>query len=333
MEKQNRDPDSRKIVITLGDPGGIGIEVALKALVSKEIEGIEKIVFIGDVVVLKEALRMLDYSLDIKEILKTEEGIFEKGVVNIFSLGMLKSFEKCRATSGGGRASFEYIKKAVEIVLSGEADAMVTAPISKEALKMAGINYPGHTEMLADLTDTKDIAMMLCGDQLKVILVTIHCPLKEVPDLISHERVLRTIRLANRAAFMLGMESPKIAVSGLNPHSGESGIFGIEEINEIQPAVKNAKELGINVTGPYPPDIVFHNAYKGEIDIVVSMYHDQGLIPLKMIAFERGVNITIGLPIIRTSPDHGTAYDIAWKGIADPASMIEAIKMAKRLRL
>ena len=175
--------------------------------------------------------------------------------------------------------------------------------------------------------------MMLAGGPLRVILVTIHTSLKSVADLIKREKVLKTIRLAKRACDMLEIKEPRIAVAGLNPHAGESGIFGDEEQREIIPAIEDAKELGIPVTGPYPPDTIFHKAYNGELDIVVCMYHDQGLIPLKMIAFDKGVNVTVGLPFVRTSPDHGTAYDIAWKGIANPSSMIEAIKMAVRLRL
>ena len=169
---------------------------------------------------------------------------------------------------------------------------------------MAGMKWHGHTEMLAELTDTKDYAMMLVGEPLRVILVTIHTPLRSVPDMITRESVLKTIKLAKKACDMLRIENPKIAVAGLNPHAGEAGIFGDEEKNEIIPALEEAKKLGMPVTGHYPPDIVFHKAYKGEIDIVVCMYHDQGLIPLKMIAFDMGVNVTVGLPFIRTSPDH-----------------------------
>ncbi len=187
--------------------------------------------------------------------------------------------------------------------------------------------------MLAELTATRDYAMMLVGEPLRVILVTLHTALKNVPSLITKEAVLKTIRLARKACDMMGIEKPRIAVAGLNPHAGESGIFGREEIQEIKPALDEARKNGIIVEGPYPPDIIFHKAYHGALDIVVSMYHDQGLIPLKMIAFDKGVNVTVGLPIIRTSPDHGTAYDIAWKGIANPSSMIEAIKMAIALRL
>ena len=210
---------------------------------------------------------------------------------------------------------------------------MVTAPISKEALKMAGMTWPGHTEMIAELTGTRDYAMMLVGGPLRVILVTIHTALRNVPDMIKQDTVLKTIRLARRACNMLGIKAPRIAVAGLNPHAGEAGMFGDEEIREIIPAIEAARLEGIEATGPFPPDTVFHKAYKGEVDIVVCMYHDQGLVPLKMIAFDTGVNVTVGLPIIRTSPDHGTAYDIAWSGKADPSSLIEAVRLASQMGL
>jgi 4-hydroxythreonine-4-phosphate dehydrogenase len=182
--------------------------------------------------------------------------------------------------------------------------------------------------MLAELSGTKDFAMVLCGGPIKVILVTIHTALRNVPDMITKKRVLKTIIMANKTCTLMGLAKPRIAVAGLNPHSGEAGILGSEEMDEIYPAVREAQEMGIPVSGPYPPDTLFHTIYNGEFDITVCMYHDQGLIPLKMIAMDTGVNMTVGLPFIRTSPDHGTAYDIAWKGTANPSSMIEAIKMA-----
>jgi 4-hydroxythreonine-4-phosphate dehydrogenase len=252
----------------------------------------------------------------------------------MIDLALLNSFQKGMPTAEGGRASAEYIRKAVELAVNKQVDAVVTAPISKEALKMAGMNWPGHTEMIAELTGTKDYAMMLAGGPLRVILVTIHTALRNVPDLVTKEKVLKTIRLAKKACSMLGIGHPRIAVAGLNPHAGEAGIFGDEETREIVPAIEAAAREGISATGPFPPDTVFHKAYKGEVDIVVCMYHDQGLVPLKMIAFDKGVNVTIGLPIIRTSPDHGTAYDIAWSGStgkADPSSMIEALKLASHM--
>jgi 4-hydroxythreonine-4-phosphate dehydrogenase len=225
------------------------------------------------------------------------------------------------------------IRRALELTLSGKADAMATAPVSKEALRMAGFPWPGHTEMLAELTGTAEYAMMLMGGPLRVILVTIHEALRDVPSLVTRESVLKTLRLAVRAGRMLSIERPRLAVAGLNPHAGEAGLFGEEEAQSIIPAMEEARAEGIPAEGPFPPDTVFWRASRGEFDIVVSMYHDQGLIPLKLLAFDTGVNVTVGLPVIRTSPDHGTAYDIAWKGRAEPSSMVEAVKTAVNLRL
>ena len=341
----------KKLAITMGDPGGVGPEIIVKALCSSKLKNVCIPIVIGDVDVVAEALSLLNLPLKLKIIKSPDESKPTKGSIEVINVippnpplikggvksGIVKGgmgrFEKCKPTPEGGRASVSCIKKAVELALNKEVAGIVTAPISKEALKMAGFKWPGHTEMLADLTNTKDYTMMLIGKPLRVILVTIHTALKNVPSLITKSKVLKTIRLAKKACDMLNIRNPRIAVAGLNPHAGEAGIFGDEEIKKIIPAVKEAIKEGIPVSGPYPPDTIFHKAYKGEVDIVVCMYHDQGLIPLKMIAFDKGVNITIGLPFVRTSPDHGTAYDIAWKGIANPSSMIEAIKLAARLKV
>jgi len=323
----------KKIAITMGDPGGVGPEIITRALYCAEIRDFCTSIVIGDKAVLEEAIGLTKLPLKIKITKSPSEAKAEIGIIELIDMGLINRFEKNKADTENGRACAGYIEKAVEFALSKKVDGIVTAPISKEALKMAGFKWPGHTEMLAELTDTKDYAMMLVGGSLKVILVTIHTSLRKVPDMITREHVLKTIRLAKKACDMLDIKNPEIAVAGLNPHAGEAGIFGDEEIREIIPAIEDAKKQGILTTGPFPPDTIFHKAYKGEIDIVVCMYHDQGLIPLKMIAFEEGVNVTVGLPFIRTSPDHGTAYDIAWKGIANPSSMLEAIKMAARLKL
>ena len=325
--------DMKKIAITMGDPAGVGPEIIVKALYCAEIRNFCSPVVVGDRVVMEEALSLLKLPVKLRLIKSPEEAVSDIGSIELIDMGVIKKFEKGKPTAENGRSCVSYVKKAVTLALNKEVDAIVTAPVSKEALKMAGVRWPGHTEMLAELTGTEDYAMMLTGGTLRVILVTIHTPLRSVPDMIKKERVLKTIRLAKKACEMLRIKNPRIAVAGLNPHAGESGIFGDEEIKEIIPAIEGAKKQGISVTGPHPPDTIFHKAYKGEVDIIVCMYHDQGLIPLKMIAFEEGVNVTIGLPIIRTSPDHGTAYDIAWKGIANPSSMLEAIKMAARLRI
>ncbi|HBR22507.1 MAG TPA: 4-hydroxythreonine-4-phosphate dehydrogenase PdxA [Nitrospiraceae bacterium] len=323
----------KKIAITMGDAAGIGPEIIAKALYCVEIRDFCAPVVIGSRIVMQEAIDLLNLPLKLRIIESPDECTSGIGTIELIDEGTSGGFEKGKATAMNGKACVIYIKKAVELALNKKIDGIVTAPISKEALKMAGMKWHGHTEMLSELTNTKDYAMMLVGEPLKVILVTIHTPLRSVPDMITRESVLKTIKLAKKACSMMGIENPRIAVAGLNPHAGEAGIFGDEERNEIIPAIEEAKKLGIPVTGPYPPDTVFRKEYKAEIDMVVCMYHDQGLVPLKMIAFEEGVNVTVGLPFIRTSPDHGTAYDIAWKGIANPSSMLEAIKMATRLEI
>jgi 4-hydroxythreonine-4-phosphate dehydrogenase len=323
----------KKLAVTMGDPGGIGPEVVVKALHSAEVRDICMSVVVGDSSVIAEMVRHLKLPLKVRTIEDLEEAKHMKGTIDILDVPAASPFNKNRPTAEGGSACVGYIKKAVELALNKHVKGIVTAPIAKEALKMAGCRWPGHTEMLADLTGTKDYAMMLTGGPLRVILVTIHTALKNVPDSITKQKIVKTIRLAKKASGMLGMKKPRIAVAGLNPHAGEAGMFGDEELKKIVPAIKMAAREGIAVSGPYPPDTIFHKAYKGEIDIIVCMYHDQGLIPLKMIAFDTGVNVTVGLPFVRTSPDHGTAYDIAWKGIADPSSMIEAIKLAVKLKI
>ncbi|MBF0558052.1 MAG: 4-hydroxythreonine-4-phosphate dehydrogenase PdxA [Nitrospirae bacterium] len=311
----------RKIAITIGDPAGIGPEVVLKAIMSNDIAGLCQPVIIGDRAVIEEAVERFDFPVSPEYI----------EIVNVGEITD-REFIKGRPTDTGGRAAAAYIKKAVDLALNNSVDAIVTAPISKESLRMAGFQWPGHTEMLAELTGSKDFAMVFYSDNLRLILVTRHTALRNVPSMITKDKVLKTIVLARKACDLMDIEGPRIAVAGLNPHSGEAGIFGSEEIDEIEPAVKEARQLGMPVSGPYPADALFHRAYKGEFDIIVCMYHDQGLIPFKMIAFDKGVNITVGLPIIRTSPDHGTAYDIAWKGIASPSSIIEAIKLSVKMR-
>lgn len=317
----------------MGDPAGIGPEVIVNALRNPEVQTICHPIVIGDQSVMKEALQVCNASINLVPVRSLSDTYPSSGTVRIIDTGELKGFRKGGPSAEGGRACAGYIKKAVELAMDRQVDAIVTAPISKEALKMAGQKWHGHTEMLAELTDTTDYAMMLAGGPLRVILVTIHMAIREVPQRITRKAVLKTIRLAKKACDMMGISSPRIAVAGLNPHAGEAGIFGREEIDTITPAIEDAIKEGLPVTGPYPPDAIFHKAYKGDVDIIVSMYHDQGLIPLKMVCFDTGVNVTIGLPVIRTSPDHGTAYDIAWKGIAKPSSMIEAIRLAARLKL
>ncbi|MBU1487204.1 4-hydroxythreonine-4-phosphate dehydrogenase PdxA [bacterium] len=313
------------IGITLGDVAGIGPEVVFKALGEASVFRECRPVVIGDGEAIAECgMRNAECGI-IKEI---SEAQFEPGIVNVLDLGnKLGEFKIGRVNKITGAAAISYIKKAVELALKGEIKAVVTAPISKEAINLAGYKYPGHTELLAELTGTEDFAMMLACPTLRVVLVTTHLPLAKVPGLLSRERIMTTIRLTNKALIQLGIPAPKIAVAGLNPHAGEGGLFGREEEEIIAPSVKAAREEGIDVEGPYPPDTVF----RLKSDAVVVMYHDQGLIPIKLLAFEEAVNVTLGMPIVRTSPDHGTGFDIAGKNLANPASMIEAIRLAVKM--
>lgn len=318
------------IAVTMGDPAGVGPEIVLKALNASEVWDVCRPVVIGDMGVLDTAKRSLPLSMHVKFMTVQSPEVDTSDSVGVIDMVNVPKVEHVmgEARVYAGRAVAGYIEKAVEFAMAGKVDAITTAPINKETLKMAGYGYPGHTEMLAALTKTKKYGMMLVGGGLRVILATIHCPLKDVAGLITSERVTETIRLAGVACRGLGVENPRIAVAGLNPHASDGGLFGGEEADIIAPACATAAQEGADVKGPIPPDTVFYRARKGEFDIVVCMYHDQGLIPLKMLAFDTGVNVTVGLPIIRTSVDHGTAYDIAGKGIADPSSLIEAIKLA-----
>ncbi len=318
------------VVITMGDACGVGPEVVIKSLTHPEIREICRPVVVGNTSVLGRYRDSLapeltfmppggDLSFGEVEVIDPDPDPWHGEPV----LG--------RATREAGEASLSYIRKAVAMIQDGEADALATGPINKEAIRMAGSSFPGHTEMLADLTGTKDYAMMLVGGKLRVSLATIHIPLSEVPEALSIDGVLGTIRLTHRAALDMGVPHPRIAVCGLNPHAGEAGLFGEEETEVIGPAVEKALSEGMKVQGPLPADTVFHLALKGDFDAQVAMYHDQGLGPLKTVCFDEAVNVTLGLPIIRTSVDHGTAYDIAGDGVASPASMIEAIRLAARM--
>jgi 4-hydroxythreonine-4-phosphate dehydrogenase len=319
------------IAITMGDPAGIGPEIICKVFQSSGIRKMSRPVVIGDLSVMEETIESLGFALLLKPIEKAEESSPREGIIEIFDLKNVPKFKIGKPSSISGKAVYGYIKKAVSLAMAKEIDAIVTAPINKETLKMAGLPYTGHTEILAKLTGTKDFGMMLIGGPLRVILVTTHLAIKDIPSMIKKENVLNTIILAHNAMLDLAIKRPKIAVSGLNPHAGEGGMFGKEELEEIIPAIEEARKKGINVSGPVSPDTLFHKAYKGEYNVIVSMYHDQGLIPLKMLSFGKGVNVTVGLPIIRTSVDHGTAYDIAGKGIADPSSLSDALKLAVKL--
>lgn len=309
------------IVITMGDPAGVGPELTLKALADKRVRALCNPIMVGDA----GLLRHLAGKLGLR-------GPRENEIIGVSSLD-LKRLKPGKPAKAAGEALISYIEEAVFMTAIGDADAMVTCPISKEAAKLAGFRFPGHTEFIAELTNTDDFVMMLGGKDLKVALVTIHEALKDVPSLVTEKAVLKALRVTHRAFTRdFGIKRPRIAVCGLNPHAGEGGIFGDEEKRAIDPAVRKAGKEGINALGPLPADTVFYRAVrKKEFDCVLAMYHDQGLGPLKLMHFEDGVNATLGLPIIRTSVDHGTAYDIAWKGIASHGSLRAAIEMAVQM--
>ncbi|MEW6095322.1 MAG: 4-hydroxythreonine-4-phosphate dehydrogenase PdxA [bacterium] len=273
-------------------------------------------------------------SPEINSIQEISEAKFEFGTIDCLDLDNinLDDLEIGKISRTTGKAAIEYIKKAVNLALDNKIQAITTAPISKESINKAGFHFAGHTDFIAGLTHRRQYAMMFVSDVLKVVLVTIHIPLHKAVRTISKKKVLTTIRLTHSALKdYFGIQKPKIGVAGLNPHAGESGLFGKEEEKEIIPAIEVAQRKGIDAKGPYPPDTIFYRAVKGEFDVVIAMYHDQGLIPLKLLAFDDAVNVTIGLPIIRTSPDHGTAFDIAGKNIASPKSILEAIKLAAKM--
>ena len=308
------------IGITMGDPNGIGPEIIAKAVQSNEVKNICEPIIYASKSVLKKAEQAFGLAIDCK----IEDGDKYKNLEIIPG----------EVNKASGESSIYYIEEAVKDALKNNIDAVVTAPISKESTHLAGSVYPGHTEMLKDLTGAENAVMLFEGGPFKVALVTIHCPLSEVSGLITKENVFRTLTVCdNDLQSKYGINKPKIAVCGLNPHAGEAGAFGREEIEEIIPAINEAVNEGINVHGPFPADTLFYDANRGEWDMVLAMYHDQGLIPFKMVAFDTGVNVTLGLSIVRTSPDHGTAFDIAWKGIAKSTSIIEAIKSAVRLSI
>ncbi len=321
------------IGITMGDATGAGPEIIVKALADKGVYDVCRPVVIGDAGIMERAARIVNIACEIRPVAKVAEAQYAFGAIDVLDMKNLPADLPFAKVDGrAGKAAFEFVAKGVELAMGGEIGAIATAPLNKEAMNAGGYHYPGHTEILADLSKTKDYAMMLTGGPLTVIHVTTHVSLRKACDLVKKERVLRVIELADGAARQLGFEKPRIAVAGLNPHAGEGGLFGDEEIKEIIPAVEEAKQRGYDVTGPVPPDTVFYRAaLKKHFDIVVVMYHDQGHIPLKVLGFEEGINVTVGLPFIRTSVDHGTVFGKAGKGTADPRSMSAAIYLAAKM--
>jgi 4-hydroxythreonine-4-phosphate dehydrogenase len=313
----------------MGDPAGIGPEIAVLALSHPEVYARCRPVIYGDEGLLRRAADVAGVGAEVVPVDAFDATV--SGRIAVFPLSSLPPQEVPfgKGTPAGSRAMAAYIRSAAADVLAGRADAVVTCPITKEGLKVAGVPHPGHTEFLAELCGGADVVMMLAGDRLRVALVTIHVALRRALELLSPAIIEKTIRITDDffRKFM-GTGAPRIAVAGLNPHAGEGGMFGDEETAMIAPAIASCRGSGIDATGPYPPDTVFRRAWRGEFDVVVAMTHDHGLIPLKLVHFEDGVNVTMGLPILRTSVDHGTAYDIAGKGTASPASLLAAIRMA-----
>jgi 4-hydroxythreonine-4-phosphate dehydrogenase len=318
------------IGITMGDPAGVGPEVCAKALVTPEIRSIADCVVIGDRRSLRQGLKAAKIEgIEINAIKDIAGARFERGVIDVIDLENVDPRLKIgQVSKAAGKAAMEYLEKAIQLAKDGRIDAITTAPINKEAIHKAGYKFHGHTEILAERTGSKNYAMMFVSEKLWVMLVTTHLPLREVSKHLDKGKILNRIKLAHETLYKLRGRKPRIGVAGLNPHAGESGIFGDEELKVIKPAVDEAKKLGIDVKGPISPDAIFNLAVGGVFDIVIAMYHDQGLIPLKLLAFNHSVNVTVGLPIIRTSVDHGTGFDIAGKGWANPSSLIEAIKVA-----
>ena len=324
------DTDKPILGITLGDPAGSGPEIVVKALSLKEMYDISRPVVIGDAACMREAAGLVGWSGKIHPISEVKEAIFGHGTIDVLDMKNLdlKTLVRGKVSTMAGKAAYDYIEKGTMLALAGETDAIVTSAINKESLNNAGYHYDGHTELLAHLCNVEDVCMMLVGGGLRVTHVSTHCSLRDAIARTKKERVLTVIKLTYEAMQKLGIKDPRIAVAGLNPHAGEGGLFGTEEIEEIEPAIEEARSLGMDVMGPIPADTVFFRMLNDQYDVVVVMYHDQGHIPLKTHGFYEGVNVTLGLPIIRTSVDHGTNFGKAGKGTANPQSLIEAIKLA-----
>lgn len=323
--------DNPLVGITMGDPAGIGPEVIAKAY--PDVCDSSRPIVIGDADVLSDAIDICNASLSVEPVDTVADARFNANRIPVLDLDNVDRLVHGEVREEYGAASLAYIERAIELAKADTIDAITTAPINKQATKLAGSDYAGHTGMLADYTDTKNYSMMLVEDELRVTHVSTHVSLREACDLVTTENVLDTICLSDEALRDLGIESPSVGVAGLNPHASDGGLLGEEDEAEIEPAVERARERGIDVTGPESPDTVYVRAARGEFDCVVSMYHDEGHIPIKMLGFASddavsGVNVTIGLPIVRTSVDHGTAFDIAGDGIASERSLVDAAEIA-----
>ena len=319
---------SAPLAVTMGDPSGIGPEIVAKALANRS----ERAVVFGSVVVMAEVVDRLGLNLSIQSLTSVEEAKFQPGTIDVVEATHIRVPPPLgKISAASGRAAFDAIITAIKAAKDRRVAGIVTAPINKEAMACAGIHYPGHTEILAEFGGSCRVAMMLANDEIRTVLVTIHTSLRNAITQADFDAQMSAIRLAHEGGRALGIPVPRVAVAGLNPHAGEGGLFGDEEIQIIRPAIEAARAEGIDASGPWPGDTVYMQAREGLFDVVVAQYHDQGLIPVKYLGLAKGVNITLGLPFIRTSPDHGTAFDIAGKGIADPASLETAFDYARQL--
>ncbi|HET6382473.1 MAG TPA: 4-hydroxythreonine-4-phosphate dehydrogenase PdxA [Armatimonadota bacterium] len=321
------------LALTMGDPAGIGPEIVVKALAVAQVRQWCRPVVIGWAEILRQAADQLHLGMKVRTISDVSEARFEPDCADVLEASPLKpeQFTIGKISPAAGVAALEAVKAAARLALDKKVDGLVTGPLNKEAIAQAGVPFTGHTETLAEVTHTQNFGMMLSAGKLRIVHVSTHVSLRQAIERVKKDRVLETIRLADEGCRLLGISDPHLAVAGLNPHAGEGGLFGNEEIQEITPAIEAARAEGLDVTGPLPPDTVFLRGSQGEFSAVIAMYHDQGHIPAKLIAFKTGVNITLGLPIVRTSVDHGTAFDIAGKGIADPADMVEAIRIGAQM--
>jgi 4-phospho-D-threonate 3-dehydrogenase / 4-phospho-D-erythronate 3-dehydrogenase len=321
------------IAITTGDPAGIGPEVTAKAVFHDEVWACCRPLVVGDAGVMRRAAALVEIGRAFHAIGDAAEARYDPAAPDVLDLANVDpaALQPGVVSAVMGAAAAAYIERAVALTRAGQADAIATGPINKAALKAAGIPYIGHTEMIAELLGSPRVTTMLATEGLRVVHVTRHVALADVAKEITRENVLETVRLTDTGLRQMGIARPRIAVAALNPHGGDEGLMGREEIVAIGPAVEDARAEGIAAAGPIPADSVFFRAIRGEFDVVVAMFHDQGHIPIKTHGFERSITVTLGLPIIRTSVDHGTAFDIAWKGVASAASMVEAIRLAAQL--
>ncbi len=319
------------LAVTMGDPAGIGPEIIAKMYLRRPDK--RHWIVIGDPLVMDYSFSTLGADAKVRAISSVDEAVLDGGTINVLRSSELSALPKIAKVSAiGGRAAFDAIVAAIGLARNGEVGGIVTAPIHKEAFAAAGLHYPGHTEILAELGGASKVAMMLANEDIRTVLVTVHCSLSEAIRRGNFAAQMDAIRLAHLGAKALGFTQPRVAVAGLNPHAGEGGMFGDEEVRIIRPAIEAARAEGIDASGPWPGDTVFMQARTGRFDIVVAQYHDQGLIPVKYMGVEHGVNITLGLPFARTSPDHGTAFDIAGSCVADSTSIETAFDYALRLK-